>query len=372
MTGSSSKTKTKKFAFDVEFKRIQAITESILGEALGATLNQQQFQEALFGLLQPEFDRLARESDLADELGTPQARAELLRSTIDQNTELTRQASELTAQAADAAKNLGTLTDDDRALISGTLQGARDVGNREIDSFISGNFRSAKETAAARGFRPGDSPVGNIRGRIAEEGVRQKGQLESQLASRGSEMALQLPQQRLAALGQLSGQFQGFAQQGNQFQAALQQNATANRLNLASTTGQLGLGLTGLASTGPGALGASRPALGTFTTSSSGGISTKMLKINGQTVDATVILSRLQGLPIEAWQYLWEHGDAGFQVGPYAEDFQEAFGGDSYQISFLHALGVSMVALQELAGRTDRLEARLDELAPVENHGEAV
>ncbi len=87
-------------------------------------------------------------------------------------------------------------------------------------------------------------------------------------------------------------------------------------------------------------------------------LSSGLLKINGHEVDAAEILERLQTLPIEAWQYIWEHDD-GFQVGPYAEDFQKAFGGESYQISFLHALGVSMVALQEIAGRVDRLEERL-------------
>jgi hypothetical protein len=202
---------------------------------------------------------------------------------------------------------------------------------------------------------------------VAEEATSQKGLLESQLAAQGAQLAIDLPMQRTALLGNISGQQTGLAQQGNQFQAALQQNASANRLNLASTTGQLGLGLTGLASTGPGVLGASRPALGTFSTSSSGGISTKMLKVGGREVDPAEILARLQTLPIEAWQYVWEHGDEGLQVGPYAEDFQKAFGGESYKISFLHALGVSMVALQELAGRMDRLEAALGVGEPAED-----
>ena len=159
----------------------------------------------------------------------------------------------------------------------------------------------------------------------------------------------------------------GLAQSGNQFQAALAQNATANRLNLAGTAGQLGLGLTGLASTGPGVLGASRTQLGQDSKASSGGISTKTLKINGQEINSAEVLRRMQALPIEGWQYVWEHGEAAFQVGPYAEDFQEAFGGESFQISFLHALGVSMVALQELAGRMDRLEAALGVGIPAED-----
>ena len=83
MEASVSRTKPKRVQFDEEFRRIQQITESILGEALGSVLNQQQFQQALFGLLQPEFDRIIREGDLAEQLGTGEARQKLLRSTID-------------------------------------------------------------------------------------------------------------------------------------------------------------------------------------------------------------------------------------------------------------------------------------------------
>jgi hypothetical protein len=357
MTGSSSKTKTKRFKFDKEFTAIQETTAAILREALGATIDQRQFQTALFGLLQPEFERLARENDIADELGSGEARQQLLRDSIDRNLKLSEQAATLSDKLTESAVNLGTLTDDDRALISSAIGNARAIGQHEIDQFVEGNFRAGNEVAAARGFRPTDAPIGNIRGRVAEEATAQKGLLESQLATQASQLALDLPMQRTALLGNVSAGQTGLAQAGNQFQAALAQNAAANRLNLAGTAGQLGLGLTGLASTGPGVLGASRPALGTFSSSASGGISTKTLKINGREIDSAEVLRRMQSLPIEAWQYVWEHGEEAFQVGPYAEDFKEAFGGESFQISFLHALGVSMVSVQELAGRLDRLEA---------------
>jgi hypothetical protein len=104
--------------------------------------------------------------------------------------------------------------------------------------------------------------VGNIRGRVAEEATTQKGLLERELASRGSELSLQLPMQRTALVGQIAGQQGSLAQGGAEFQAALAQNATANRLNLASTVGQLGLGLAGLANLAPGVLAGSRPATG--------------------------------------------------------------------------------------------------------------
>jgi hypothetical protein len=86
-----------------------------------------------------------------------------------------------------------------------------------------------------------------------------------------------------------------------------------------------------------------------------------MLKTSEREVDSAEMLARLQTLPIKAWEYLWDKGEEAFQVGPYAEDFQKAFGGDSYRINTLHALGVSIVALQEVAGRMDRLEKDLQD-----------
>ncbi len=97
---------------------------------------------------------------------------------------------------------------------------------------------------------------------MAEEAVAQKGLLESQLASRASELALSIPRERTELVGRLAGQQTSLAQGGAAFQAALAQNAAANRLNLASTVGQLGLGLSGQANLAPGALAGSRPAVG--------------------------------------------------------------------------------------------------------------
>jgi len=264
-SGSKSKTRTHKL--DEEFRRIQGIATSILDEALGATLNQQEFQSALFSLLQPEFERIAKEGNIVDQLGSSEERQQFLRDTIDRNTKLAQQASELSDELSASVKNLGTLTDTDRELISSAIGGARKIGQEEIDAFVASNFRASNEVAAARGLRPSDAPIGNVRGRVAEEAVRQKGQLESQLATRAAGLALDIPLQRTALVGQLAGQQTGLAQGGAQFQAALAQNALANRLNLIGTGGQLGLGLSGQANIAPGTLAASRPAIGSKSSS---------------------------------------------------------------------------------------------------------
>lgn len=359
MTGQAASGSPKRVKFDAEFRRIQGITESILGQALSSTRSQQEFQSSLFALLQPEFDRIIEEGEFADQLGTDEARTKFLRDTIERNTKIGEQAAALTDRLVNSVNDLGTLTETDRQLISSAIGNARAEGDKAITDFVATNFRAGNEIAAARGLRPTDSPIGNIRGRVAEEATAQKGSLERTLAGRASELALTLPMQRTALIGQIAGQTGGLAAGGAEFQAALAQNAAANRINLAGTAGQLGLGLAGQTNLAPGALTASRPAFGQESSSAGGGISTRNLKTNERQVDSAEMLRRLQTLPIKAWQYLWEAGEEAFHVGPYAEDFQEAFGGESYQINLLHALGVSMVALQELAGRLDRLENRL-------------
>ena len=363
MTGSSSSSRPKQVKFDEEFREIQLITASILGEALGATRDQRSFQTQLFSILGPEFERAIRESDLSDQLQSPEERLKLLRASIDRTTNLGVQADQITDQLASATANIGKLTGGERDLISRSIGAARDIGTGQIDKFVEQNFRGANEVSIGRGLRPTDAPVGNIRGRIAEEAVSQKGQLESTLAGQEASLGLQLPLQRLGLLGQIGGQFQQFSQGADQFQASLQQNASTNRLNLVNTIGQLGLGLTGLAGTGPGVLSASRPAFGTKSKSASGGISTKLLKKNGQPIDPAEVLSRLKDLPVEAWMYLWEnpHED-GLHVGPYAEDFAAAFGGDDYQLGEAQSTCRQRVEAGGLDGGTQgaRLACRAD------------
>jgi hypothetical protein len=192
---------------------------------------------------------------------------------------------------------------------------------------------------------------------VAEEAITQKGLLESQLAGQAAGLAIDLPNQRTALLGSLAGQQTGLAQAGQQFQASLAQNAEANRLNLTQSVGQLGLGLASTSGAAAGVLGASRPAVGVNSKSAQGGLSTMHLKRNARDVDPAEVLERLQGLPIEAWQYIWDHPDQdGFRIGPYAEHFADAFGGNGYTIDYLSALGVSMVALKEVARRIERIE----------------
>lgn len=69
-------------------------------------------------------------------------------------------------------------------------------------------------------------------------------------------------------------------------------------------------------------------------------------------------LEAVKKMPVEEWQYKpgVQDGGARRHIGPYAEDFHRATGaGDGRQIEVQDALGVTMGAVQELAGKVDRL-----------------
>lgn len=69
-------------------------------------------------------------------------------------------------------------------------------------------------------------------------------------------------------------------------------------------------------------------------------------------------LDAIKKMPVEEWEYKHGMGDGGGKrhVGPYAEDFQKATGlGNGKEISIIDAMGVTMGAVQELAGKVDKL-----------------
>ena len=83
----------------------------------------------------------------------------------------------------------------------------------------------------------------------------------------------------------------------------------------------------------------------------------------------TLLLAAVAALPVEAWRYKPETG-LGTQphIGPYAEDFQAAFGvGDGVTINPIDAIGVCLAAIKALSKRVEELEAQL----MAKGHGEA-
>ena len=67
------------------------------------------------------------------------------------------------------------------------------------------------------------------------------------------------------------------------------------------------------------------------------------------------ILSAVKNLPVYKWRY---KGDTTKHIGPLAEDFADAFGGNPDYIHAIDAIGALMAATQALAKKVDILESR--------------
>lgn len=75
---------------------------------------------------------------------------------------------------------------------------------------------------------------------------------------------------------------------------------------------------------------------------------------------ATGNLEAVESMPVEQWTYNAGEGDGGTHVGPYAEDFQATTGrGDGKTINVIDAIGVTMGAVKELAGKVDKLASMM-------------
>lgn len=91
--------------------------------------------------------------------------------------------------------------------------------------------------------------------------------------------------------------------------------------------------------------------------------STRSAKTDGQKVDPKVVLDKLAGLDIEQWRFKTE--PEGVQhLGPYAEDFKEAFGlgRSDKSIELQDASGVALVAIQGLYQEIQELKKQNLEL----------
>ncbi|KKM75931.1 hypothetical protein LCGC14_1385310 [marine sediment metagenome] len=227
---------------------------------------------------------------------------------------------------------------------------------------------------------PTDTPFIDRAARIAEEAVRQQGQLVSGLRQAEATAKLNFP---LAAQQLQSAQTQ-FQQQlresTSQFQGQLRNNAFLNRLRLSESPQQLGLGL---------ATGVSVPSLGrapggsrTVTSGGGGGIgiggilsgvggiigafSSRELKrdpegiglSNPRRIDHEETLEKVEKLPVERWRYKEGLGLGDRDhLGPYAQDVRESFGvGDGETISIIDAIGIGLSATKGLAERVRKVE----------------
>ena len=89
-----------------------------------------------------------------------------------------------------------------------------------------------------------------------------------------------------------------------------------------------------------------------------GAISDRNVKKNVQSVDTEAVLAKLADVPIQQWNYAWEHDTKTPHLGPMAQDFKEAFypGSNDKVITTLEFDGVALAAIQ---GLNRKLEAEL-------------
>jgi trimeric autotransporter adhesin len=76
-------------------------------------------------------------------------------------------------------------------------------------------------------------------------------------------------------------------------------------------------------------------------------------------VEGEDLLVRVRALPITSWRYAAEPGDVR-HLGPFAEDFHQAFGlgSDDTSIGLLDIAGVSLAGVKALEERTQEIAAR--------------
>ncbi len=275
----------------------------------------------------------------------------------------------------------------------GIALGESDIAKFQKDA----TERIAQELAPALGLRPTDTPVQDRAARIAEEAVRQQGQLVRGLRQGEATAKLNFP---LAAqqLQSAQTQFQqNLANSTQEFQGQLRNNAFLNRLRLSESTQQLGLGLaTGFTPN----IGAGNFQRGSTTRTSGGGgvtlggigsvlsgigavgglFSSRELKedpkgigLSGanelqegsdgiyrpaRQIDHEETLSEVEKLPVERWRYKEGLGLGGQDhLGPYAQDVKEGFGvGDGETISIIDAIGIGLSATKGLAKKVNRIE----------------
>ena len=241
-----------------------------------------------------------------------------------------------------------------------------------------------EELAPSLGLRPSDTPILDRGGVVAAEALRQKGTLSAAIQQAGATSRLNFPLARSQLIQAGVGAQQTLQESVRQFQEQLRTQAFINRLNLTGQTAGLGLGLaTGFQPNLAGqsnVLGGIRLAGAPQTTTTSQGFfptlfqgisavggglqgigavtnpSSREVKTDKRILDEEDIAEKVIDLPVESWHYI---GDEKEHVGPYAEDFTEAFGlGDSRTIDLRDLAGVTMAAVKGLGKKIERLEGK--------------
>jgi hypothetical protein len=180
-------------------------------------------------------------------IGFTQAEIDRVRGQLDQEQQFTALNQELVGLQLQATRQGSAATDKQIGLINEASEAAIALGSSDIDRFTKEGLNLvAGELAPSLGLRPTDTPIQDRGFRLAEEGVRQKSQLQRQIRGQAASAQLNFPLAAGAFDTAQRGATQQFSQAAQQFQNQLQQQAFINRLNLTNQASSSGLSLAGL------------------------------------------------------------------------------------------------------------------------------
>ncbi len=328
----------------------------------------------------PALERLAQEQEFRNELFTPEEQKQQLREQFEFEQEFRPIQQELLQRELERIRRGPGASEEELRLIGEATEQAIGAGESDISEFRRlGLQQIREELAPASGLRPTDTPIVERGLQLGREAQRQQGQLVRNLRGAQAQAQLNFPlaQQQFAQAQAFGAQQLG--QAAIQFQTSLRQQAFQNQLRLAGGASATGATALGGISQGLGIAQLPRLAQGTTTLSGisggeiAGGIaglakgagaafaSSRRFKNSSGPVDVQKVLEAVRNLDVDNWKYRNEVAGENTEfphMGPYAEDFEKAFGfntGDGTYIRTIDALGVLFAAVKALAMRQEEL-----------------
>lgn len=278
----------------------------------------------------------------------------------------------------------GAATPEQIQLIQEAADAGIEAGGIDIERFRTESLEALREELApALGLRPGDTPILDRGARVAAEATRQGGQLAAGFRGAAASARLNFPlaQSQLLQTSSL-GQSQ-LQQASRQFQDQLRQQAFANRLNLQSSVGGLGLSLaTGVPFSGAQTLGVlqqnrfanasqTTSGLGTILGPLAGGASSGLtafaltkssrdFKEDIEPIPEGKALEAVESLDLATWRYKPEMGlGEGRHAGVMAQDMQSLGLSDGTTVQPMDSAGLGLAAVKDLARKVERIERGL-------------
>lgn len=266
MTGSSSRSKTIFLPPSARELAIQDIIVALSQGQLGSVDIQRAFQAEQLGAARTAFQQLSEEERIRGQVQTPEITRDLLQGDLSREVDTGRAIDRLRTQELERLET-GALTPQQEANLAAQSQAAFAAGAENIQGGLRRGLETLREELApAAGLRGTDTPIQDRGGRLAEEALRQEGQLARAVSAEELGQRVSLPFQS----SQAAQNFQGAL---SQFRTDLRQQGFANRLQLGQQAGQQGIGLASTGAIGEigSTLGAFKPAQGTLSKSTSGG-----------------------------------------------------------------------------------------------------